>query len=195
MNTRKLFEACAFIATCAGFYGYVCHHLRIERIQEFKKRQQDIRHSFRFDVKKMIAEEKRRLRSVDSYSQTKNVMTGTRKLAIFSRKIQEMAAYLDETVVCSIKVDGDRNSLELRVDGEIYYVLVVSEAKSKRGRLFRVRKTMEHRLQLRRGSSTLYESHDMRLVFKMLVRSMLQDMRSKQPFKEELFADDLACEK
>ena len=193
MNTMKLFEACVFIGICVVFYWHVYRHIRIERIQDFKKRQADLRHSFRFDVKEMIAEEMRRLRCVDSRSCTKGVTTGTRKLAVFCRKMREMAAYFDETIVFSVELDGERNCLEMRVDDTIYYVLVVCEMKPGKSRLFRTVKSMEHRLQLRRGPSTLYENKDVRLVFKMMVRSLLQDLRCKQPFKEELLADCLAC--
>jgi len=167
--------------------------MRLERIKDFKKQQADRRHSFRFDVKQMIAEEIRRLRCVDSHPCTKGVTTGTRKLAVLCRKIREMTAYFDETIVFSLKIDGERNCLEMRVDDEIYYVLVVCEMKLKKVHRFRVGKSMEHRLQLRRGPSTLYENTDVRLVFKMMVRSLLQDLRRKQPFKEELFVDYLAC--
>ena len=119
--------------------------------------------------------------------------TGTRKLAVFHKKIQEMATFLDEEVVFRVTVDGEQNCLEIHIDDEIYYVMIVCGEKSKRVRFFQWRKSREHCLVLRRGPMTLYESSDLRLVFKMLVRSMLHDMRHKHIFKEERFVDSLAC--
>lgn len=189
----KLIEASAFVALCIGFYWYIFRHLRGERIAEFKEKQAALKHSFRFDVKGLIAEEIRRLRCVNSQACVLPAQTGARKLAVFHKKIQEMATYLDEEIPFVVAADGERNCLEMRVDDEIYYVMIICEETSKRVRLFQWRKSREHRLLLRRGPITLYESSDLHLVFKMLVRSMLHDMRRKQLFKEERFADSLAC--
>lgn len=189
----KLFEASAFVALCIVFYWYIFRHLRRERIAEFKEKQAALKHSFRFDVKGLIAEEIRRLRCVTSQVRELPAQTGTRKLAVFHKKIQEMATYLDEEIAFIVQTDGERNCLEIRVDDEIYYVMIVYEEKSKRVRFFQWIKSREHRLLLRRGATTLYESSDLRLVFKMLVRSMLHDMRRKHIFKEERFIDPLIC--
>ena len=189
----KLFEASAFVALCVGFYWYIFRHLRSERLAEFKEKQAALKHSFRFDVKGLIADEIRRLRCVNSQACVLPAQTGARKLAVFHKKIQEMATYLDEEITLRVAADGERNCLEIRVDDEIYYVMIVCEETSKRVRFFKHRKSLENHLLLRRGPTTLYESSDLRLVFKMLIRSMLHDMRRKQLFKEERFADFLAC--
>ncbi|MYL84272.1 hypothetical protein GTA51_14160 [Desulfovibrio aerotolerans] len=189
----KLVEASAFVALCIVFYWYIFRHLRSERVAEFKEKRAALKHSFRFDVKGLIAEEMRRLRCVTSQACVLPAQTGARKLAVFRKKIQEMATYLDEEINLLVAADGERNCLEIRIDDEIYYVMIVCEEKSKRVRFFQWKKSREHRLLLRRGATTLYESSDLRLVFKMLVRSMLHDMRRKQIFKEERFVDSLAC--
>ena len=189
----KLFEASAFVALCIGFYWYIFRHLRSERLAEFKEKRAALKHSIKFDVKGLIADEIRRLRCVNSQACVLPAQTGARKLAVFHKKIKEMATYLNEGIPVVVAADGERNCLEIRVDDEIYYVMIVCEETSKRVRFFQWRKSREHRLLLRRGPITLYESSDLRLVFKMLVRSMLHDMRRKQLFMEERFIDSLAC--
>lgn len=190
MVYTKLFQASLTILLVVGFYIYLYNTIKNEKIDAFIQEKFRLWQSRNFDLRALILDEVKRSESMDSCALCwPEDQRGQFKLRVFLKRLAALTETFQTSVHAKYRLNPAQCCIEFTVEEVNYYITIrPCLAKKKFHNLFSRKRKIRYNYNLIHRSSSIYESDDLFLVMKMLVRSLIQEVGAEILFSQDVLA-------